>query len=781
MNLSSRQSNVSRRARRRGIALIFVLGCLAMIVIAAVSFASFMKVERMVAGQSLELSRARQAALAGLERALDRLNRGAGAPDFVYDLNGAATNYWPRTDVFYRGGGTDPRFSLPTGRMHEDGSKPFLGMDHAAGIPDASPPNIIPDYFTADLLLNTPPSPSRTTGAAVSIIANVSGRIDLGVLNNFSAALPRSQLGNIDVSSITTSPDQAALVAMRANALDYFTMPEIRYFPSGSTDLNGTTEPNFTFFEQACQQYRSTVTNGFANAVYIGPMLPVTAAANAAFRANLLDALLSAGVPTPIVQTPSVSPLQTTFNVVDYIDQDFLPSGSPNDFCGEPIPLLNELNLRATQTTTSSNITSRITLQAEFNFPFARNAAMINPATGANNNRYKLRVTHLASTGGSVTYTPTDIPVDPASTYWSYSTPTEEHKVVGVFSNVEVRSPTGTSDVRVQMAFDVLDSGNVVVDRVGTAATPIEFAAIIDGYNFSREVFDGRFNFAPAQWATFIPTGTLGAMNSSMTTRPEARAEYPYFVRNNPMESACELGHIGLGDRPWQSISLITDTTLAEAQKVHRVLDTFTVHLGAEFNGTPVTVAQILGRGGRAGPLVRGLVGLNTDKAPVLQALMLNGDAADRYPGDPGSGTTIAAGDALTLANNIITCRRAHNNSFIAKSRLGEALNRPAAPSWSAAVNGTWNVGSWTENQYESLLRQFMDLGDVRGNTFVVLVRGYGVIDNGPAYGPPLAGSDALTSSVELAAHVWRDPQTRRTMIRSLKWVDRDDVSIPNL
>ncbi len=780
MHLPLRHPRPSRSNRRRGIALIFVLGCLAMIVIAAISFASFMKVERLVAAQSLELSRARQAALAGLERALDRLNRGAGAPNFVYDANGGVTNYWPRADVFYYDPpplATDSRFRLPSGSMGADGSMTFLSMDQTGGLPV----NIEPDYFTADLLLDTPPSPSRMTGAAVSIIANVSGRIDLGVLNNFSAALPRSRIGNIDVSSITTSPNQAALITMRSNALDYYTMPEIRYFPSGSTDLTVASEPNFTFFEQACQQYRSTVTNGFANAVYIGPLLPANAAANAGYRASLLDALLSAGVPPPVGQVPAVSPLQTTFNVADYIDQDFLPSGSPNDFCGEPIPLLNELNLRATQASTPSNITSRITLKAEFNFPFARNAGMVDPATGANNNRYKLRVTHLASTGGTVTYTPADIPVDPASTYWSYSTPADEYKVVDVFADVAVRSPTGTSDIRVQMAFDVLDSGNVVVDRIGTPAAPIEFAAIIDGYNFSREVYDGRFNFSLAQWATFIPTGTLGAMNTSMSTQARARAEYPYFVRNNPMESACELGHIGLGDRPWQSISLITDTSLPEAQKVHRVLDTFTVHLGSEFDGRPVPAGQILARSGRAGPLVRGLVGLNTDKPKVLQAMLLNGDVGDRYPGDPGSALTISSGDALTLANNIITCRRAHNNSFTAKSRLGEALNKAAAPSWSVTAIPGWNASAWTENQYENLLRQFMDQGDVRGNTFVVLVRGYGVIDNGPTYGPPLDGADALTSSVELAAHVWRDPQTRRTMIRSLKWVDRDDASVPTL
>ena len=88
---------------------------------------------------------------------------------------------------------------------------------------------------------------------------------------------------------------------------------------------------------------------------------------------------------------------------------------------------------------------------------------------------------------------------------------------------------------------------------------------------------------------------------------------------------------------------------------------------------------------------------------------------------------------------------------------------------------------SKTETMAEFDMQQFMDLCDVRGNTFVVLVRGYGVIDNGPAYGSPLAGNDALTSSVELVAHIWRDPQTRRTQIRSLKWVERDDDSVLNL
>ncbi len=78
-----------------------------------------------------------------------------------------------------------------------------------------------------------------------------------------------------------------------------------------------------------------------------------------------------------------------------------------------------------------------------------------------------------------------------------------------------------------------------------------------------------------------------------------------------------------------------------------------------------------------------------------------------------------------------------------------------------------------TETLSEFDMQQFMDLCDVRGNTFVVLVRGYGALNNGAAV--------VWTSSVELVAHVWRDPQTRRTQIRSLKWVDIDDDSVLNL
>lgn len=784
MKPSLRPARTSRSRHRRGIALIFVLGCLAIIVIAAISFASFMKVERLVAGQSLELARARQAAMSGLERAIDRLNRGSNSAEYVYDNNGlGGTNFWPRVDVYTRPG-TDGRFrNFPSGAMGRDGSMTFLAMNQTGALPALHSPDLITSEVAAS---------RRVTGAAIAVIANASGKIDLGVLKNVSGpGYARNVAGNLDVSQITSAPNQSDLAARKTNALDFYSIPEVRYFPPGA-DLDATTEPNFTFFEQACQQYVSPVSNKFTHAIYVGSQLPPALIASPAYKVNLADALVAAGVPASAV-------VATTLNLIDYLDNDVLPSGTPADFCGEPIPLLNELNLRATQTSTSSNIITKITLRAEFNFPFPRNSGMSTPATGANDHNYKLRVTNLTSPGGTVTYTPVDVPVDPASTYWSFSTPADEHKQVVVFNDVEINSPAGTSDVKVQLAFDLLDAdaGNAVVDRVGIVGATIDFSNIVDGFNYSREVFDGRFNYAPDKWATLIPTGTLGAMNTTITSRPTiALVEYPYFVRNNPMESACELGHIGLGDRAWQSIALLTDPTLADAQKVHRVLDVFTVHLGADFDGRPVAAGQLTARGGRAGPLVRGLVNLNTDRSAVLQSAILNSVRNERYPGDTSSVSVIVTAGAQRVADNIRSCRNSlggTRNSFVRKSEVGELFGGNTSPAWqfdAGAAYKAFDPGSaWTENQYESILRQFMDLCDVRGNTFVVLVRGYGVIDNNPftaAHSTPsvpgtLSPNDILTSSVELVANVWRDPQTRRVQIRNLKWVDRDDDSIPNL
>ncbi|MFO1521834.1 MAG: hypothetical protein U1F77_06605 [Kiritimatiellia bacterium] len=130
------------RGGRNGIALIFVLGCLAVIVIAAISFATFMRVERLVAGQSVELSRARQSALSGLDKAIERLNRISGSTaDCVYDLSGGVTNYWPRVNPHYRG--TGPAQALyagfPSGTFGGSGSKTFFPTSSSAP-PLRSPP-----------------------------------------------------------------------------------------------------------------------------------------------------------------------------------------------------------------------------------------------------------------------------------------------------------------------------------------------------------------------------------------------------------------------------------------------------------------------------------------------------------------------------------------------------------------------------------------------------------------------------------------------------------------
>jgi hypothetical protein len=627
MNLPSRPYPASRRAPRRGIALIFVLGCLAMIVIAAISFASFMKVERLVAGQSLELSRARQAAMAGLERALDRLNRGAGAPNFVYNLSGSVTNYWPSAYVYYLPG-TDARFRMPSGGMGRDGSMTFLCTDQTTGLPA----NIAPDYFTADLLLNTPPTPSRTTGAAVSIIANASGRIDIGALR---ATPARNLAGGMDASGLLSAiggptQTQIATSSRQNTMLEYFTMPEVRYIGGVSSKLTGTKENYFTFFEQACQQYRSSVSGAFTNCVYVGTAMPVTLPADANYRLSLADALLVAGV--PVAAVPSA-----TFNLVDYLDNDFLPaSNDPTQFCGEPIPLINEINLQSTRTDTSSNLVTKCTIRVELNYPFLGATPPVPPQ--ANSNRYALRAT-ISSPDGTSSYTPTNVTiVKPSGASGPWTFPTDEYTVVTLASDVEIRSPSGTGAVRVQITLDMLELGsNVVVDRVGTAAAPIQFSPSVTDYNWSREVRDGRFNFLATEWATAVQNGTLNAMNTTVAGNATAIAEYPYYVRNAPMFSAVELGYVALGNIPWQSLALVEDTSLTALGNptVHRVLDTFTVHLGQEFDGRPVAAGTLAARAGRAGPLVRGLINANTDKPEVLAAAMMNGVVGERFPGIP--------------------------------------------------------------------------------------------------------------------------------------------------
>ncbi|MFO1521835.1 MAG: hypothetical protein U1F77_06600 [Kiritimatiellia bacterium] len=610
------------------------------------------------------------------------------------------------------------------------------------------------------------------TGAAISAIANVSGRIDIGALR---ATPLRNAPGGVDASALLAAiggPTQAQIASnsRASNMADYYTLPEVRYLGGVGTKLIGSKENYFTFFEQACQQYRGSVSGRYTNSVYVGTAMPLTLPADAGYKLSIADALLAAGVPAGATAS-------ATYNLVDYLDNDFRPSSNdPTLFCGEPIPLVNELKLTATQVI-STNTVTKITLKAEINFPFIRSPAF-SGLPYANNTKYKLRVTSVTSTGGTISFTPTDIAVDPTAADWSFSA--DEYKQVTLFTDLEIKS--GLVPVDVKVALELYESGGTLVDRIGSAATPLVFTAVVDGFKSSLEVRDGRFNYAPAEWV-LATTDTMGAMNSTMTSRPEAMAEYPYFVKNAPMASACELGYIALGDRAWQSLSLAEDTTLTAAGNptVHRVLDTFTVHLGNEFDGRPVAAATLAARAGRAGPLVRGLINLNTDKPDVLATAFFNGTLGERCPGDT-SGTsqinTWAAAQAL--ANLVVNARKTTANvSFVRKSQVGEIYRPSGAPNWYPSP------ASWTENQREALLAQFMDLCDVRGNTFVVAVRGFGVVDNAPYAGshtsPALGAEDVLTSSVELVAHVWRDPMTRRVQIRSLKWVDIDDDQIPSL
>ncbi|MBN1676458.1 MAG: hypothetical protein JXR37_35770 [Kiritimatiellae bacterium] len=208
------------------------------------------------------------------------------------------------------------------------------------------------------------------------------------------------------------------------------------------------------------------------------------------------------------------------------------------------------------------------------------------------------------------------------------------------------------------------------------------------------------------------------------------RDNVPIYIRNGPLESVAELGHIFRSNplnwkdtsraHPpdfWLSIDL-SDPRMA------RVVDYITVH--------PTNAAP------------RGLVNINTKNKDVLKA-MLEGLQPRDYP-DASDAYKI---DIDKAVNAILKYRQT-----AAFKNVGDLSNVKELLDC---------LDSAPENDYsrEAVLRSLMSLGTAQQNLFTVIV-------TAQAFAP---GGTLPVSEQKAAATVWRDAYTGKSFLRSVKWI----------
>lgn len=266
------------------------------------------------------------------------------------------------------------------------------------------------------------------------------------------------------------------------------------------------------------------------------------------------------------------------------------------------------------------------------------------------------------------------------------------------------------------------------------------------------EVTDPRLNHLPGQWV-LQGAPSLGERN---VWNPAAEAKFlaegtNMYCRNGPMHTPAELGYIPTG-LEWATIDLCTAD--AAGMLANLVADT---NLFKNWSANKVidgvTVGNVFYTNGTINP--------NTRSSNVL---------ASAFYG-------LATHEAPSVSNNVVSAApiTADQAYVLAQSILDETksgkLNDPAAPAFQAGTDwarvkamqqgGALSKLGLNNNQRESLIRNTWGLFSPENSLFTVVVVAQ-AIKEAPASADPVgvwnANADMITGERRGVALVWRDP-----------------------
>ncbi len=644
---------------RRGIALIIVLGLLALMVVMGVTFSIFMRTERVAAGSYRNDVQTRQLLHAALNRALA-------------DIDASTTNAnYPSWS--YRESGTN-------GGPLIQGATNAPAMDW---IPKAAlGPNPAPQPTWID-----PVDPSGNARVGF-LIVNCSGLVDA----NQHYGPPRG-IG-IDSSEIQADvlPDVKNVGTLAANA-PYASVQELTAVGMSKGALSSS--PVDLIDYSACPAGR-----------YVGPGQPVAT--------NLVDlkTASAADIKAALVSSLQVSGPAADFiykNLQDYIDADCTPTDL-NSPCTESVPMINEVQVQ-TQLTTDPDAgvppgccMPVVTINAEWFYPFVKasaNSFQIKPTITIKENAPAFKVTAIPAD-------PVDSEYKPGLTKSPGSPP---HAVTFATTGAFL---TNAAHLNEKMSFTItvrlqVLQGGTPVDDVSTPIT-IQTSEITvpstEVMTDGAECIDPRFNWdgtdGLGQWITYKDvvqaTGNAADKNGSIEqinaiTRywlasgdvtTDHHAEM--FVADRPLKLVSELSYLLRGDsleNQWNTIHLYDGGAGAP---VDPVLDYFTV-------GTPP----------------KGRINPNTKQGDALTALMQD-LPLDSYPEEPG--VTTVSGATLAAVTNWWMNAGAVSGSITNLSDIGHLTGLFALP----------GITNLTYLHKEALFRNSAGLMAPRQQYFVILL-----------------------------------------------------------
>ncbi len=787
---------VQGKDRRRGVALIVVLGFLSVMILMAVAFLTHARVERMVSDVTLEGMRGRQLVRTALNAAMNDYSVELADQDLIMPQTNTAYDLFtsvPPTALMGMGGRA----------IGEDGIQLLVG-EVFDWIPRkyTNAPYYALDTVTNDaewiLVREDPTQVSRILGRYAYAIFDMSGGIDAnlvaresGVANSdgrVASNRVRRSVRQVPMGLLPETADASTFKSYRKGWKGFDSLYSLikltdGYPNDGNAGSDTRWHPDRKEGAPPAGLHSNLVTDlvPFSLSTWRGGSFSTGPNTWSPYE------LVNDSTAWPTVLAPIASqfggavPGWINNAIYDYTHNTAVPAGvdypSPKN-----VPMFNEIAGTWTVTETpgvgpsgESTYLMDLRLTFEFWYPFPSDD------NGAGAAAYQLTGPTVAGgyspvnaqvffrfnriTSGTNTYepgfnladaTPTPgalvIPVqfNNGRPYTTASAPSNFHYTIQLrdMATGTPNLPPGISNIRILGARVMtpmhLTTGGQNADRLPSGLTftprPAVLAASGDRQSFAMAVTDPRLNHETGQWVDENNgNGTLGQMN---TWDPATVAKYKaegtnLYCRNGPMHSPGELGYISAGTE-WETIDICTP---AAVDVLANLTTDTNLYATWQANGVYYTNGTINPNTRSSNVLAAAFVDLTTHEAPGVDSTVIAPKPLD-------------SANAQVIAKEImaVTSTGTYSTAF----QAGCEWARIPAMQKNGALSAFLN-----NNQRESLVRNTWGLFSPANSLFTVVVVAQ-PIKEAPNTADPVGvwnpSADMITGERRAVALVWRDP-----------------------
>jgi len=690
-------------AGREGIALIIVLGFLAILVILGVSFSILSRTERLAAGVYSDGVRAKHLAQVGVSRAIEQIN------------NDLTVNQLIAPD-WYVLSSQEPGGELATNVIQGETIR-YVPYPLLSAVTNLA---VVPQWIP----ITDPDQPTNLYGRVAFVAIDCSGFLDV---NEVSGNPPARSNG------------------MNAAEMDVRQMMEFNSYPLQSFS-------SFIDNRNAHGRYETyhELNERFGEPDSPPPLYPLTnffvysrARPVAFFQNNTVrprDEFISvspAQVETifGLCNVPNVSRVRQNYE--DFVDPGYDPQ-NVDDFMTEPVPMINEIVVSNRVVTSPDGLggtlydhRAYIVVETWFPFPI--------PPAPPSEPLPDFVLEFIASPVIQSTWAPPNnlLSSQPLiiQNVLNYSFQRTEFEFG---SGPQTIPPPGTFILRCDLnGLEVRTAGGLVVDRVPDL--PNNYFQFSGFNKTGRSCVDPRYNWRASDWASSpgmtMTTGPNHGTNANATGVGEGVSMM--FVRNGPPEHVWELGFLTVGD-PWQTVGLYDNPNRTLSPGLNPVVDYL-------WSGPSQTNA------------FKGLVNLNSPWRQVIAAAFDNAaiqnspiDSINQSDPTQFFGWQTSLGVAGDITNRYWQNRNIFNISEVGHSRTH----------W----QNPYGV-QLTDSQIESVIGNTINLLTVRQNIFTVVIHAQALNNSALDLASPKnlstggeIADEEILSEQRAVAVVWRDP-----------------------